>query len=375
MKKILLYGSTDTRGGIESFIHRVITSLEGRADFSLLQFQETQIVDADFYKNELNIPIYKVIVPTDLKSRLTGRRGYMFNEFFKKHTFDIVHINENSPAAYYIAKAALKSGAEVIYQSHNGYASSVYLKRTPSWLMVLIRKFQRNQLKALPVKKVAVSDIASNWMFETTSGVLMLWNGMDMSTYAFLERDREELRQKLGWRETDVVGLVAGRIVKQKNIFYALDIAIESVKAGVLDKVAFIGEGELRNEFQIRLSKLPQKLREKIKYYGLQKNIREWYAASDVMIMPSLFEGLPYSVVEAQANGLPIVLSDTITKQVKFTDLLYFTSLDNKAEWVNQIKIATASKYERVQFSRIGQNSKFSEKNFKKTLEKLYQLQ
>lgn len=381
MKKILLYGATETRGGIESFINRVVTSLQDEAEFSLVQFRPAKIVDATFYEDVLNIPIFRWDLPNDPFSRLTGRRRKVVSQFFDEKKFDIVHINENSPAAYYIAQAALESGAEVIYHSHNGYAQPISVPYIPSFLVnlpflvKLIRSIQRYHLKKLNIKKVAVSDIAAKWMFGTTSDVSMLWNGMKMSSYAYNQKDRHNLRCSLGFDADDRIGLVAGRLVEQKNIFRALDIAKKAIETNVLDKVVFIGEGKLEQELMARIATLSPQLQEDIKYFGVQRDIVRWYAATDVLIMPSLYEGLPYSVVEAQVNGLPVVLSNKITQQVKYTNLVHFTDLQlTDDQWVQQIKQAMKDSAARADYVKLGEQSKFSGTQFKENLEELYHI-
>lgn len=81
-----------------------------------------------------------------------------------------------------------------------------------------------------------------------------------------------------------------------------------------------------------------KKIDDKILFLGMRKDIPEILQAIDVVVFPSLFEGLPFSLVEAQAGGIPCLISDTIGKETKLTDLVKFFSLDAGAEaWADEI--------------------------------------
>lgn len=372
MRKVLIIGPTEYQGGIESFSKRLIKELSGDFSFSLLQFRDEKIVDSEYYENTLKIPIYKVVIPQGIKGKLKRRKIAM--GFFKDNKFDVVHINTNSPDTYYWAQAAIKFGIRVIYQSHNGATETLGGKYVPQILMNLLRRHQRNRLLSLNTYNVQVSDIAGKWMFgdqyDKTKTVV---NGIDVKKFVYSEVERNKLRLKLNISTEDNVILIASRLVKQKNIFRALDILEEGIKEKKFDKALIIGEGDQSKELQLRIKRLSNDIQDKIKYYGVQSNIQAWLSTADVLLMPSLYEGLPYSVVEAQANGLPIVLSSTITKQVRLTNLVTFVDLkEPNVVWINAISEQLKQNSYRNEYGRKIEASSFSIQNFKKQFLDMY---
>ena len=130
-----------------------------------------------------------------------------------------------------------------------------------------------------------------------------------------------------------------------------------------------VGDGELRGEIEAKINAFG--LEEDVKLFGMVKNTRELYQAMDVMVMPSLFEGLPMVGVEAQASGLPCVFADTITREVDVVGCPYI-SLDEPVEVWAKAAIDMANAKERrsypAELDALGFNIKLEAKR----LEELY---
>jgi glycosyltransferase involved in cell wall biosynthesis len=370
-RKILIIGPTEYQGGIESFTRRLIDELNSDFDFSVLQFRSENIVDYDYYVNILGIPVYKLLIPNGVSGKL--KRKKIATLFFKTHSFDIIHINTNSPDSYFWAQAALKFGMKVIFHSHNGSAETIGGQNIPTFMMNYLRRIQRSRLLKLNTFNVQVSDIAGKWMFgKSYNPNNTVVNGIDVNNFKFDQSSREELRQRFGIKSNDKVVLIASRLVEQKNIFRAVKILDTGIKRGDLNYAFIIGEGNLGPQLVEQLKKLGEN---KIKYMGLQKNVKSWLSMADVLLMPSLYEGLPYSVIESQATGLPVVLSNTITKQVQLTDLITYLDLnDSDSIWSKSLKemiIKCANKDRHLYNEKIDE-TKFSIKNFRKQFSELY---
>ncbi|APR27977.1 hypothetical protein BTW26_02645 [Pediococcus acidilactici] len=370
-KKVLIIGPTEYQGGIESFTRRLIDELNDNFNFSILQFRSKNIVDYDYYRHTLEIPVYKVLIPRGLSGKL--KRKKIASLFFKNHFFDIVHINTNSPDSYFWAEAAKSFGMKVIYHSHNGSAETLDGQKLPSFLLKLLRKFQRAKLLKINTFNIQVSDVAGQWMYgEKYDPSKTVVNGIDVKKFSFDHASRQVLRQKLGIEENKKVALVASRLVEQKNILRAVEILNEGINNKNLDYAFIIGEGVLKPQLEDRLKRINNN---RIRYMGLQKNVKDWLSMADVLLMPSLYEGLPYSVIESQTNGLPAVLSDTITKQVKLTDLVSYLDLNEPDDvWAEELRkrIIENSTKNRYLYNKEIDNTTFSIKNFKKQFLDLY---
>ena len=100
---------------------------------------------------------------------------------------------------------------------------------------------------------------------------------------------------------------------------------------------AEVGTNSTINQIEEKIKQY--NIRDKVLLPGTQYHIKKWLSAMDLFILPSLFEGLPLSAVEAQANGLPIVVSDTITKELDILGKAIYLSLDAPiSEWVEGIE-------------------------------------
>ena len=122
----------------------------------------------------------------------------------------------------------------------------------------------------------------------------------------------------------------------QKNHEYLIDIFNELLKMNKNYKLFLFGEGELENNILRKVKRL--NLQNDVEFMGVKGNINEYLQAMDIFVLPSLFEGLPLTGIEAQTSGLPCLFSDTITKEVAVTELAEFLSIrKNPQIWANKI--------------------------------------
>lgn len=184
----------------------------------------------------------------------------------------------------------------------------------------------------------ACSDKASEWMFPNATlhgiDVHIIKNGIDVNRFKFNEEERTRIRELLGIAsDTFVIGNVA-RLTNVKNQTFLVRILkslIEKIDAAVL----LVGEGPLRNSIEAEADRLG--ISDRVYLVGNQTDSAPFYSAMDLLCMPSLYEGLPVSCVEAQCNGLPLLLSDTISRDASFTESVVFQNLDNSSDdWSSQ---------------------------------------
>ncbi|WP_318766696.1 glycosyltransferase [Lactiplantibacillus carotarum] len=270
----------------------------------------------------------------------------------------------------------MKSGIKVIYQSHNGSAETFAGKNVPKSILNLIRNYQRKKLLSLNTTNIQVSDVAGEWMFGPDYDVKNTYvNGIQLDGFEFSFKKREELRKRYNISNNARVVLMASRIVEQKNVFRSLRISETGVDESDFDFAFFIGEGPLSEKLSNQISKLNKVMQSRIFYEGVQKDMQAWFSFADVLLMPSYYEGLPYTAIEAQANGLPVVLSESITRQVKVTSLTHYVSLDSSDHtWANTIASSIRAD-DRKKYNERLANSAYSMMNFSQKFDLLYQKQ
>ena len=163
----------------------------------------------------------------------------------------------------------------------------------------------------------------------------MIPNGVDLRRFAFCEEKRQQMRQDLGIAEdTFVLGHI-GRFTVPKNHQFLVELFAEYHKENPNSRLLLVGDGELFGTVQQQCTQLG--IRDAVIMVGSKTNTEDYYQTMDVFVFPSLWEGLPVSVVEAQANGLHCLLSDVITHDVDLTDQVKYLALANKKVWLCEI--------------------------------------
>ena len=121
----------------------------------------------------------------------------------------------------------------------------------------------------------------------------------------------------------------------QKNHVFLLDVFFEYLKLAPNSVLLLVGGGEL--EFAIKQKASELGMSDKIIFTGIRSDIPSLLSAMDVFVFPSLYEGMPNTVIEAQATGLRCIISDTITHEADITGLVHYLPLGDAGEWANYI--------------------------------------
>ena len=183
----------------------------------------------------------------------------------------------------------------------------------------------------------ACSDLAAQWMFGKYAGkakVIPLPIDCELSAYDESVRLQERSKWKIKSDEK-VIGHI-GRFQTQKNHTFLLDIFAEVLKLDQTYKLVLVGDGILRAEIDEKIDKLG--LQNHVIQVGQISGASKMMSMFDLFLLPSLYEGFPTVLLEAQANGLPCIASSTITPTIAQTDLIRFLDLKlPPEEWANCI--------------------------------------
>lgn len=249
--------------------------------------------------------------------------------FFAEHNeYKVVHshINENSG---FVLRAAKKYGVPCrIAHSHLADLKLDY--KYP------FRLYGRMHLKPNTNKYFACSKKAGEWLFPNVkSEITILNNAVDVDSFKDNKDIRKKIRKELDIENNFVIGHV-GRFNPQKNHNFLIDVfnEIKSLKQDAV--LLLVGDGYLFDEIKEKVNKLG--LEDSVKFLGLRTDISDLMQGMDMFLFPSLFEGLPVVLVEAQAAGLKCVTSTGVTKESNITNSLEFIDLNlNSKEWAKQI--------------------------------------
>lgn len=252
---------------------------------------------------------------------------------FKEGKYDIVHSNMNALSVFTLY-AAKKAGIKIrIAHSHS-------TTNKKEWKKNLIKKLLRPFSKTYSTHYFACSELAGKWLFgEKTlrnNEIYIVNNAIDVDRFAYNERVRNSTRESYGLCNKIVIGHI-GRFMTQKNHRFLIEIFNEYQKLQENSVLLLIGEGSLIDEIKIKVKEF--NIEDKVIFAGTHTNPEIFYQAMDCFVLPSLYEGLPVVGVEAQANSLPCVFADTITKEVIINKNVRIKSLNESAlEWAKEIK-------------------------------------
>lgn len=190
--------------------------------------------------------------------------------------------------------------------------------------------------------------------------VTILPNAISIERFKFNENDRKEVRARYGIRDNDFVIGHVGRFYPQKNHEFLIDVFSELFKQKPNAKLLLLGDGPLQEKIQQKVESL--EITGSVIFAGLQKDPAPFYSAMDVFCFPSLWEGLGIVLLEAQYNGLPCVVSDTIPVEAAISNFFYLLNDFNSKKWCTRIlKCDCSNRNSAVQSSKYDINFCFKQ--------------
>lgn len=332
MKPIrILYvnGGIMHRGGIESYMmnyYRHIDRTKVQIDF-IVHGHEKGVYDDEI--KSMGGKIYHVPV----KSKDYFGNIKELKKIFKTGRYKIVHSHMDAMSMV-VLKIAKKCGVPVrIAHSHN----TQHL--TNNKLKFILNEYARKNISKYATHLFACSEEAGRWLFGDKNfdigNVKIINNAIDIEKFKFNKEKREKLRKELDLEENFVIGNI-GRFDYQKNHLFLLDIFKETLNYIDNAKLILIGDGHLKSKIEEKILEL--NIKDNVIMLGIRTDINDIMNIFDIFILPSLFEGLPVVGIESQANGLPCLFSEDITKEVDFTKNSYFIKRDTNLKlWTDII--------------------------------------
>lgn len=339
--RILQWGMHGNTGGVETFLFNLYKNIDKtKVQFDFLIGHNADIA---FEKEILDMGgrIYRV---TYSKKESLLKAYSELDKFFSEHK-EIMGIHMHSCFINYSLPLRLAKKHNIpirIFHSHN----SEDMYPTKSWIKKIYREMERKRIIDNATDLFACSDQAGKYMFKQNKFV-WIKNGIDVDKFKFNENIRNIKRKELGIKDNvTVIGFV-GRLQYQKNPLFLIDIFYEYSKLDADSKLMVIGEGELSSQMLEKINMLDMK--EKVLILEKRHDVHELYQAMDVFLLPSRFEGFGIVALEAQASGLPCLVSDTIPKQVKVTELLHYKGINESGlQWAKVIKQILLKKTDRT---------------------------
>lgn len=255
---------------------------------------------------------------------------HAWNQFFVEHPeYKILHSHVRSYASLYIP-IAKKHGVKTIIHSHstsNGSGIASIVKR----IMQYPLRYQADYL-------MACSNEACRWLYGDKAclkdNYIFLPNAIDTEKYRYSEAAANKYREQFCLVGKFVVGHV-GRFHEAKNHMFLLEVFAEVAKRRSDAMLLLVGDGERRSSIETKIKDL--QIEECVILAGSRGDVAEIMSAMDVFVFPSLYEGLPVTVVEAQAAGLHCLISSCITEDVDISELVERLPINDTGAWVERI--------------------------------------
>lgn len=323
MIRILHIVSYMQRGGLETLIMNCYRHI----DREKMQFDF--IVHRDFrsdYDDEIEA-LGGIIYRLPRLNPFDPRYKRALLKFFRTHPeYKIVHCHLDCMSALPLG-AAKQCGVPVrIAHAHSS-------NQEKNWKYPL-KRFYMRKIPEVSTHLFACSKTAGEWMFPGKD-VTVINNGIETSKFAFSSEVRTEVRAELDLADKLVLGHV-GRFMPEKNQTFLIDIFAEVHHQNPKSKLLLIGIGPMEDQIKSKVQSL--NLADSVQFLGVRTDVHRILQAVDIFVLPSLYEGLGISAVEAQTAGARCVLSDTVPSVCAMTELAEYISLEKTPlQWAEQI--------------------------------------
>lgn len=346
--RVLQVGMTRNLGGIETYLIEQFRHLDkSKIDYDFVNITGEYSI---CYEDEILASGSKIFKVVSRHKNPLLHYWQWFNILLQnKGVYDVIVLNTNSLEYVFPLVLGKIFGIPVrVIHSHNsGFENKQGLARR------LLVGMNKKLLAWSANLRFACSQFAGQWMFKDNP-YYVIYNAIDIHKYDANLIVREETRNALGLH-TELTLLHVGRFSYQKNHSFLLDIFKEVHRIQPDSVLLLVGDTTEESEFLTEVKR-------KIKAYGLENVVRllgrrddvnKIMQAADVLVMPSFFEGLTVVGIEAQASDLPLLLSDTVTKELGLLPSTQFISLEaGPTAWaeaiVNSKRHNRQSRYEEL---------------------------
>lgn len=322
--RVLHIVTTMNRGGLETMLMNYYRHIDRtKVQFDFLVHRDFE-ADYDQEITQLGGKIYHVsrLVPWSKKYQRELKK------FFKQHPeYKIVHVHQDCLSSVAL-KCAKECGVSVrIAHSHNS-------NQDKNW-KYFIKMHYMKQIPTYATELFACGKEAGDWMFGGYN-YKILNNAINAEAFRYNNEKRRQVRKKLEIDQDEVIIGHVGRFNYQKNHEYLIDIFRSFHDHQKRSRLLLIGTGDLENKIREKVSKL--NLNQYVIFLGNRKDVNELMQGMDIFVFPSHYEGLPVTLVEAQASGLPVIKSSNVPDQSIITPNVYTLSLNDRPEiWAEEI--------------------------------------
>lgn len=343
--RVLYFVDRFLQGGIQTLLWNIASSIDRDSfeiEFLCLDDGKTYPMEQDLADMGFKVTKLDGIWLDSPVSFLRYRKA--LDAFFRSSGhFDIVHVHSTGKN-YQVLEAAKAFGCVVrILHSHNtGYMTSNQVKAH-------LGNMLNRKASALTTNRFACGKEAGQWMFGDDFGYrpedFILRNAVDCSKYRYDFKIRQSVRDELNLDDEKRVCINIARLAPVKNHSFLLEAFSKALQQDKELVLLIVGDGALKDELSNKIGSLG--ISDNVKLLGFRKDVADLLQAADCFVMPSIHEGLPFVLVEAQAAGLPCLISDGVTKEAALLPTTVEAGLDCPLSvWAERIvEVADAERF------------------------------
>lgn len=322
------------RGGIETMIMNQYRNIDrNKVQFDFLAHFGREAA----YNDEIRAMgghIYEMPALRDEKHVFFWRFfSYLFalNKFFKEHReYRVVHGHMTHTAALYMPIAKRYGVTCRIVHSHS--------TKSKAGLLGILTNFLHKFATKDATEFFACSNAAQKWFFTeeiiNSGNVHFVTNAIDAKLFRFDPEKRRKMREAFGLKDDLTIAHVA-RFRTEKNQAFMIDVLKEALKIREHITLIYVGDGP--QEEAVKAKAKACSVEGHVRFLGLRADVPDILQAADVFVLPSTWEGLPLTAIEAQASGLHCVVSDSLSQEMNALGMVRYVSRDHIEDWVQAL--------------------------------------
>lgn len=367
MKRIVVVGMSENPGGIETYLVNFLMAMKAKYNISFVNMHPSKDL------------AYQKIILSQGGSVFMAKGGYSLKSYInrtrtakkilKRLNADIVYVNALTVNDAYWVMAAKKLGIPAVYHSHN--TAEVFNGKLKGTVSKIIKPYNQRILKY--ATHLAASDRSGLFMFGDLESTVV-HNSINPQKWEYNLESRNKVRRELKIKDDQRVIIMVSRLSEQKNVIRAVKILKKVVDYDPSYTCLVVGDGELRESVASEVEHF--QIKGSVRLLGKRNDVPDLMSGSDVFILPSLFEGLPFVAIEAQGSGLPIVASKGIIPSIaNITNNLQEVSLTSSDDvWARKIVgINVNDKQTRIRMNRMVTESSFAVCSYNESIRNIFE--
>ena len=316
-------------GGIGAFAYNYQSHIDkNKVQIDYLIFDDQEVGEFDRKVKAIGSKVYVLPALKNFRLFSIWKKIDLFMKYVGRH-YDVLHLHSINIAFMCFSSAKKYGIRNLIAHSHSTLYSANKINAIRNFFLCL-------KVKKLATVYMACSRPAGEFMFGKTNmdKVIVLNNAIDCEKYKYDEAIRNEYRKELKIEKNFVIGHV-GRFSEEKNHHFLINIFEKCLEIRRNAILILVGDGHLKKNIEYLVKE--KGIKDKVIFLGIRNDVERLLQAFDVMVIPSLFEGFSIIGIEAQASGLPLVVSDEIPKELKVTEVKFVSLEENLNDWAKYI--------------------------------------